>query len=1155
MIRSRTFLIIAALSLLAIGYWRTSRAGAAPPQNDPNVIWSIGQTDNSSDEFTLGSAESLSYTIGKDSASAWRQQQESASANAPVYRIDFGLDQVPAEAPTLALNCIYLGTSPAWLELTVNHKRGRFRVRPESAPDLDERQSNQITHSRQSFRIPLAPSWLASNNEIGISFSGAGGSVWYDSLALLRSGGAPAPSALVEPTIFFRREGGQLKEITDVVLRHDVRLGDASLELKVGPSVASGRSPDDAFDFGERLIELALPAVSAPAPYSLRVASGGKTSDNTGEFRPEKRWRIFAGLKIHNDIGYTDLQPHVQELDNRNTDNIIDLIGRSPFYKFNFETSWLVENFIASRRPERVKQFMALAAKDRVGVNAFYLNIMTGMCTGEELYRALYYSKALARQYGMPFRFACLTDAPSHTWAVPSILASAGVVGFANGSNQARAPLLQHSGLNEDSPFWWEGPDGSKVLTWFARGYSQFDRLTGAPRCYGSSQGGNRRGCTDPTANANPVERMRRNVSQFLARYRRPDYPVDAVLIYGLYGDNVDIRRGEAQMLQEWHDAYAFPSVVAATDADYYAYIAERFANKIPTFKGDAGAYWEDGSGSTAAETAINRDTQRLLPAAEAAGALATAFHSGEVYPAQEFRDAWKNTLFYDEHTWGASRSISQPDRKLVTDQWEFKRAYAMRAHWAAKDLMYRSFNRLVQNISVDGPTLFVFNPDVWPRTGVVELEIDPGRDLVDMATGAAVPVEETGRKDNCRTLRFVARDVAGMGYKAYGVRTGTPVPAPAIPASGWQIESRWYRVVFDPTTGGIAELYDKELGRELVDRRAPYKLNELLYVSGGENSRIVREELDLRPAALEITGQSDARVVANTGRRIVIQARAKNVPSIEIEVSLYDDIKRVDFVDRLQKTATRGKEAVYFAFPFAVSPPQLAYQVQNAWVRPDADQLPGACREWFTTQNLVVARDAGAAIAWATPDSPLITLTDINRGKWLRRLDVANGYVFSYPMNNYWFTNYKAAQGGDYTFRYFLTSARSLPDADLARFDAETRSPLVAYPYYDMGNVREYTEKKRMPAAGGSFFEIRAPNAQVTAFKPAEDGNGYILRLRETAGTPGIAKVLSPVFPLAGANLCDGVEDHCSVLPLQGSALEVPLKPHAFSTVRLLFR
>jgi hypothetical protein len=1103
---------------------------------DPNVIWSIGKPDGSSDEFAPGAAKTLVYEIGKSTAGKdWRERQDSADDQAPVYRIRFTLPPAPPLPAELLIEGFFLGASPRAAEIAVNSKRGFFRIQPAPATNLDERQASTPIFARQSLKVPIDLSFLRQGeNEIGISFRGDGGSFHYDAISLRNSLEGPQLTASVEPTIFFRRSGAQLKEVTEVVLLHRRPIWKATVTLAIGGASLTGESPGGGFDFGEEVIELEAPALSGPLPYELAVTTGADTRRFTGEFHPQKRWRIFAGFKIHNDIGYTDLQPHVQELDARNTDGVIDIISHFPFYKFNLETAWLADNYLRARSAARVRQLTALAAREQVGINAFYLNLMSGLCTGEEMYRSLYFAKSLQRKYGIPMKFACLTDTPSHTWFLPSLLADAGITGFALGSNQTRAPLLQNSSLNEDSPFYWEGADGRRVMSWFARSYLHMQRLGG----------------DNPS-----VEHLRRTLPQFLARYRRSDYPVDAVLLYGLYTDNADIRDGDAEILKAWNQAYEFPKIIPATDAEYFAYVSKNFAGKLPTYRGDGGAYWEDGVGSTAAETALNRDSQRLLPVAEMASALASLLDPAQAYPADEFREAWKNLLFYDEHTWGAHDSITRPDRQAVKDQWEFKRAYAWRAHWAAKDLLFRSLNRLVQNISVEEPTLFVFNPDLWPRTDAVEIELEPSRHLIDLITGQRLPVERFKDGSGNDALRFIAAGVPGLGYKAYSVRRAeTPAPERSLAPEAWQIESRYYRVVFDPATGGISELVDKELGRDLVDSRAPYKMNELLYVAGGEDSRILQDLVTLKPPQLEVTGQSGAKRLDNTARRILIRAQSKNVPEIETEVRVYDQIKRVDIVNRIRKVEVRSKEAVYFAFPFRVSPPELAYQVQNAFVRPNDDQLPGACRDWFATQNLVVARDAGASIAWATPDAPLVTLTDINRGLWRKRLGVLSGHVFSYVMNNYWFTNYKASQGGDFTFRYSITSNRQLPEAELARFDAQTRSPLIVCNYYDTGNVRIRPAKKRMPLAEGSFLAIDAGNAQVTAFKPAEDGNGYILRLRETAGQKGVARLKSPIFPLAAAWRTNGLEDNLSPLAVTTNGVAVPLQPRAFSTLRLVF-
>jgi hypothetical protein len=288
-------------------------------------------------------------------------------------------------------------------------------------------------------------------------------------------------------------------------------------------------------------------------------------------------------------------------------------------------------------------------------------------------------------------------------------------------------------------------------------------------------------------------------------------------------------------------------------------------------------------------------------------------------------------------------------------------------------------------------------------------------------------------------------------------------------------------------------------------------------------------------------------------GQQIVMEANAKNTPKIRSEYFLYDGLKRVDIRNMVSKNETREKEAVYFAFPFATQTPALEYQIQNGWVRPNEDQLPGACREWFTTQNLVHVTDDRFSIAWATPDAPLITLTDINRGKWPTHLEIRNGHVFSYVMNNYWFTNYKAAQGGEFSFRYSITSGNPLDREELARFDADTRTPVFAYPLLSTFSASVGGKGRPLPAAAGSLMTLDAPNLQMVVLKAAEDGDGYILRFREVAGRSGEAKVsFAARLRIHEAYLCNGVEAVQRKLASTQDSATVPYGANQYVTVRL---
>jgi len=196
--------------------------------------------------------------------------------------------------------------------------------------------------------------------------------------------------------------------------------------------------------------------------------------------------------------------------------------------------------------------------------------------------------------------------------------------------------------------------------------------------------------------------------------------------------------------------------------------------------------------------------------------------------------------------------------------------------------------------------------------------------------------------------------------------------------------------------------------------------------------------------------------------------------------------------------------------------------------------------------------RDGDFSVAWSTPDAPLVTLTDINRGKWLSHLPIKNGHVYSYVMNNYWFTNYRAQQGGRFVFRYAITSGRGLGREDLARFDEDTRTPVLAYPFLSSFSAAISQAGRPMPAGGGSFLTCDAPNLEMVTLKEAEDGDGFILRFREITGRRGDAEIKLPAFRASEAHLCNGVEDNQQKLVLAGDAVKVPYKPYAFTTVRL---
>ena len=121
----------------------------------------------------------------------------------------------------------------------------------------------------------------------------------------------------------------------------------------------------------------------------------------------------------------------------------------------------------------------------------------------------------------------------------------------------------------------------------------------------------------------------------------------------------------------------------------------------------------------------------------------------------------------------------------------------------------------------------------------------------------------------------------------------------------------------------------------------------------------------------------------------MIVETSAAMTPKITSTVIVWDDVKRIDIVNHLTKTLTYDKEGVYFAFPFAAEKPTFRYEVPAGIVNANTDMLPGACLDWFTVQHFVEVEGDDGAIAWATPDAPLVCFQDINRGKWQTKLPI----------------------------------------------------------------------------------------------------------------------------------------------------------------------
>jgi hypothetical protein len=222
----------------------------------------------------------------------------------------------------------------------------------------------------------------------------------------------------------------------------------------------------------------------------------------------------------------------------------------------------------------------------------------------------------------------------------------------------------------------------------------------------------------------------------------------------------------------------------------------------------------------------------------------------------------------------------------------------------------------------------------------------------------------------------------------------------------------------------------------------------------------------------------------------------------------------------------------------------------QDGFVDPTRDLLPGAAKEWFSAQRWVAVQQGGVTAALIPADAELFTLGDIVRGKWPMELNEHRGTILSYVMNNYWHTNFVAGQGGDFTFRYILTSRRKLEAGQLSRLGWEEMTSLETNEI-SRGD-KEFSPPRPLHKAQRSFLQVNQSNVVLVNWKTADEGHGTILRFLEVAGQARTVEVQIPILDVQAAWMCNTMEENQQPLSTVAHGLAFSVKPFQIVTVRV---
>ncbi len=758
---------------------------------------------------------------------------------------------------------------------------------------------------------------------------------------------------------------------------------------------------------------------------------------------------------------------------------------------------------------------------------------------GESLVRQLLVGKRwFEKAYGVDVRVGWNPDSFGYNWQLPQIYKKSGVDYFVtqkmawNDTNQLPFKL-----------FWWESPDGSKVLAYFPHDYAN--------------------GNLDPVRLATDLATARKyatGMDDMMDLYGIGDHgggPTRAILDEGFHwspdgaATNSTATNSTATVAPKIEFGLALPyfekvekEVAPQSRTWDYTSIAKGYVAppevpgkiSIPTWKSELYFEYHRGVMTTQAKHKRSmRESSEEVLNAEKWSSL--AWLDGRAYPAAELTEDWKKVLFNQFHDLAAGSGIGVIYKDAQKD-------YAV-VRWSTNAITGGARQTLLERVNTqgEGTPVVVMNPLGWARSGevTVEVQMAPGgtaNDYMVTGNGAAHAAAHVLRRDAVTgetTLRIEAENVPALGYKVMWVKQqaakANPDEKPTVSEENgaFVMENARLRVTVSKATGCITSLYDKAAQAETL--AAGVCGNELQAFKDTPKEydawNIDPGTLDQKPTELTMVDAVTA------GGETVTVKRHWQSSTFEQTLRLTPTSDVVDVDNRIDWHETHV--LLKAAFPLAVRNDFATYEIPFGSIE----------RTTLRTNSWEKAQFEVPAQRWAdlTGADGRMGMSLINESKF--GYDCAGNVLRLSLLRSPTWPDANADRGM-HDFHYAIyPHAGDWKQAMTVRHGWEYNYRLTA---------TTTTGHAGAMAAEHSFVAVDAPNVVLTAVKKAEDSDGLVLRMYEWAGKAATVAVHVPAGA-TGATVTNMMEKpEGAPLVVEGDTVKVGIKPYEILTVRVSY-
>jgi alpha-mannosidase len=501
-----------------------------------------------------------------------------------------------------------------------------------------------------------------------------------------------------------------------------------------------------------------------------------------------RQFRIRAVGNSHIDMAWLWPWTETVEVVRNTFRSALDMMHEYPGFTYSASSARAYE-WMEEKYPDMFQEIQQRVKEGRWEiVGGMWVEPDLNMPGGESLTRQILVGKQyFKKKFGVDVKVGWNPDSFGYNWQLPQIYKKSGINYFVT-----QKLLWAHEFTTFPYKlFWWEAPDGSKLLTYF-------------PHDYGSLM--------EPIPMAEDVAVWTPSIYHGSMK--------DPVMMY-LYGVGDHGGGPTRTMLDQatrlMSPDVVFPKVEFSTSAEFFADLEKQPDLQIPVWNNELYFQYHRGVFTTQAETKkLIRHTEETLLDAEKYASLARLYD--RPYPREDFNAAWKGLLFDQFHD-------IMPGSGIAVNYLDAKRDLGI-AGRTGSDILSRSLEEVSAHINTQqsGTAMVVYNSLSWPRTDIIELEAQlpvatPNIEVVDSA-GKVVPSQVLANDHATHRVRFLLQASApALGYATFFVR---PALKPAQASSGVRatvggLENEFVRLKVDPQTGCITSLFDKRSQQETL--------------------------------------------------------------------------------------------------------------------------------------------------------------------------------------------------------------------------------------------------------------------------------------------------------------------------------------------------